>query len=185
MKKYSRQWFRKDENIANFEQLWDPEQFNWKNSFLLCEYVPHRFDLWWDDEHFDWQSSASIARHCSDELDKWWNEDNFDWNYCSYLIKFCEYHFDTWWNPKKFKTISNKKIAIRYFANYCSSKYEVFFKPVVVRWVSRNRKLMDWMKTQRELQKYYGSVQRIYEEFKKIKIAADIGAGLGATQGDV
>ena len=67
---------------------------DWKN---LCKNHSDTFDEWFDSDKFDWRDSRFLAMHCSNHFDKWWDKDKFNWVSADYLIIYCPEHFNIWY----------------------------------------------------------------------------------------
>jgi hypothetical protein len=112
-----------------FEELWNPDKFNWDWSEYLAKYYSDHFDKWWNPERFDWKWSRYLAIYCSDHFDKWWNPEKFDWKWSRYLAIYCSDHFDKWWNPDKFNWDWSE-----YLAKYYSEHFDKWWNPEKFDW---------------------------------------------------
>ena len=47
------------------------------------------FDKLFDPDKFNWEDSWRLARRCSEYFDTWFYPDKFKWKYSDYLEKYC------------------------------------------------------------------------------------------------
>jgi len=115
---------------ANLQTWWDPDKFNWGGSYMLAQHCSKDFDTWWDGKKFQWCQSKYLAQHCSKHFDKWWDPERYDWNNVYPLIKNCYSNFDKWWEPEKINWGKESKNL----AQYCSKYFDIWWEPEKYNW---------------------------------------------------
>ena len=69
------------ENINYQLNYWDPDQFNWDYSWVLCKYCHKYFNLWWNPDKFNFNFNS---------------EQNIKLYNLEYLFRYCIEHIKTW-----------------------------------------------------------------------------------------
>ena len=98
----------------DFDKWFDPNRYNWQDSYYLAGYCSEQFDKWFDPERFNWKNSYYLAEYCSEQFDKWFDPERFNWDYSDFLAKYCPEHFNEWFDPKRLT--SN---VYEYLNSYC------------------------------------------------------------------
>ena len=84
----------------------------------LCKNHHKYFEEWWDPDLFDWEDSWALAEYCSEYFDIWWDPEKFDWSGSDTMHKYMNF-FDSLWNTGNFNHKSNLEKLIE----HCSSKF--------------------------------------------------------------
>jgi len=69
-------------NGHDFTEWWNKvkDRIDWKESSnILCEYVPHRFDIWFDPEKFNWKDATKELMANCQNYKHIWEKDYLVW----------------------------------------------------------------------------------------------------------
>ena len=101
------------------KEWWNPEKFDWEDSWALAKYCSNYFNIWWDAKKFNWEGSCILAQYCTNYFNIWWDADKYDWEDSWVLAKFCSKYFKIWWDSEKYNWRDGKDKLTK----YCSSKF--------------------------------------------------------------
>ena len=108
-----------------FTKWWDPELFDWKDSWYLAQSCFKYFDIWWDSEKYNWKlDSAELVQYCSRYFKIWWDPEKFDWSHSLALLMYCNEYNDVWLYDERF----NWKNYKPFFINYLSKLPDIKLK---------------------------------------------------------
>lgn len=110
-------WIREVRIPQDATVIEDPEEDKWGTDMIILGnkyHIHDDFDKWFDPNRYNWQDSYYLAEYCSEQFDKWFDPERFNWDYSDFLAKYCPEHFNEWFDPKRLT--SN---VYEYLNSYC------------------------------------------------------------------